>query len=64
MRTGLYDIEALGREPARVRVRSTSSTRRLKDRRAARDVGAGESDKRGRDPDAPARAGSTRRDAA
>jgi hypothetical protein len=58
MRTGLFDIEALGREPKRVGGRSASLTRALADRRRARDVSYGEVDRSGRDLEpAPRRAG-------
>jgi hypothetical protein len=51
MRTGLFDIEALGREPKRVGGRSASLTRARArgDRRRARDVSFGEVDRSGRD---------------
>jgi hypothetical protein len=58
MRTGLYDIEALGREPTRVRDASISATLRRAKRRAAH-AGAREADKRARELD-----GQTRRGAA
>jgi hypothetical protein len=50
MRTGLYDIEALGREPARVRDTSISATLRRAKRRAAH-LGTREADERGRELD-------------
>jgi hypothetical protein len=49
MRTGLFGIEALGREPTRVGGRRVSLSRTVADRRRARDDSNGEVDKSGRD---------------
>ena len=61
MRTGLFDIEALGREPTRAGGRRVSLSRAVADRRWARNVSYGEVEKSGRDNEAtPRRAKLTR----